>query len=71
MAGRCRVREAAIVDRTARPSAPPTCCEVLKSPEASPASSPATFVVASSVIGTNVRPMPIEVTPIAGSNWPR
>ena len=33
------VRSAASVDRIARPSAPPTCCDVLNRPEARPASS--------------------------------
>ena len=49
---------AASVERIASPSEPPTCWAVLNSPEASPASSLETPPVPSSVIGTNVRPMP-------------
>ena len=52
---------AASVDRIARPSEPPTCWAVLNSPEASPASSPLTPPVPSSVIGTKVRPMPMLI----------
>ena len=40
--------------------------DVLKSPEASPASDASTFVVARSVQGTNVMPMPIETIAIVG-----
>ena len=53
------VRSLANVESTASPSAPPTCCEVLNTPEARPASALATFVVATRVSGTKVRPMPI------------
>ena len=58
------MRLAAKVDISARPSEPPTCWEVLNSPDASPASSEFTPPVASSVIGTNVSPMPM----LSGSN---
>ena len=58
--GRSRL-SAASVESTARPSAPPTCWDVLNRPDARPASSRATFVVAISVSGTNVRPIPIDM----------
>ena len=57
---------AANVESSARPSAPPTCCEVLKSPDARPASSTGMPLVAISVSGTKVRPIPIEVSMIPG-----
>ena len=55
-AARRRSAELATVDRIARPSAPPICCEELKIPEARPASASVTLVVAISVSGTNVQP---------------
>ena len=58
--------DVASVESTASPSAPPTCCDVLKRPDARPASSASTFVVASSVNGTNVMPMPIDMTTMLG-----
>ncbi len=58
---------AATVERIARPRAPPICCEELKSPEARPASSSATPVVAMSVSGTNVKPRPADITSSPGS----
>src|SRR5262245_15755709 len=57
---------AASVERIARPSAPPICCEVLKRPEASPWSSSSSPVVAISVSGMNTAPIPREVTTSAG-----
>src|SRR4051812_6172579 len=60
------VRDAASVESTASPSAPPTCWDVLRIPEARPASDGATFVVASRVQGTNVRPIPVETIRIVG-----
>ena len=57
----------ASVERIARPSAPPTCWVVFRSPEASPASSDAMFVVAISVSGTKTRPMPIDIRRRPGS----
>ena len=58
---------AASVERTARPSAPPICCDVLNSPDASPWSSSSRPVVAISVSGMNTAPMPSDVRSIAGS----
>src|SRR4051812_42818693 len=42
----------------ASPMAPPICCDVLKMPDARPASPESMFVVAISVTGTKVKPMP-------------
>jgi hypothetical protein len=53
---------AATVERIARPRAPPICCEELNRPDASPASSSRTLVVAMSVSGTNVKPRPADIT---------
>jgi hypothetical protein len=50
------------VERIARPRAPPICCDVLSSPKARPASPDATPVVAISVTGTKVGPMPTEMS---------
>ena len=44
---------------------------VLKRPDARPASSSATFVVAISVMGTNVSPIPIDCGTIAGNTSPQ
>ena len=52
------VRELAIEARIARPSAPPTCCDVLISPDARPASCGSTPLTAAIVIGTNAKPSP-------------
>src|SRR5262245_40684251 len=57
---------AAIVERIASPSAPPICCEVLKSPEARPWSSSFRPVVAINVSGMKTAPIPSEVTISAG-----
>jgi hypothetical protein len=43
----------------ASPSAPPTCREVLTSPDASPASRDGTPATAAIVTGTKARPMPM------------
>ena len=56
------VREFATVASTARPSAPPTCWEVLISPLASPASRSATPETAAIVTGTNENPSPIAAS---------
>src|SRR6185437_6953727 len=48
-----------IVDSTATPSAPPTCCEVLIRPEAMPASSWVTPINEAIWTGTNEKPSPI------------
>ena len=52
------VREFAMVASTARPSAPPTCWEVLISPLARPDSRSATPDTAAIVIVTNEKPSP-------------
>ena len=57
---------AARVESIASPSAPPICCDVLKSPDARPASSSSTFVLATSVRGTKVRPSPTDITTSPG-----
>src|SRR5215207_821210 len=56
------VREVATVARIASPSAPPTCWEVLMSPEARPASSWFVPVTAAIVTGTNAKPSPTAAT---------
>ena len=61
------VRLVANVERSARPSAPPICCDVLKRPDASPASSAGMPLVAISVIGTKTSPMPMDARRIPGS----
>ena len=53
------VREVAIVESAAMPSAPPICCDVLIRPDASPASAACTPASAAIEIGTNEKPMPI------------
>ena len=60
------VRLVASVERIASPSAPPICCDVLRSPEARPASPGAIPLVAIRVTGTNVIPIPIEISMIPG-----
>ena len=57
---------AANVESRARPSAPPICCEVLKRPDASPASSTGTPLVAIRVSGTKTSPIPIEASMMPG-----
>ena len=52
--------------RIARPSAPPTCWDVLIRPLASPASRPDTPLTAATVIGTNAKPRPNAASSEAG-----
>ena len=52
------VREIAIVESSAIPTAPPICCDVLISPDARPASACATPASAAIVIGTKQSAMP-------------
>src|SRR5262249_10426209 len=56
----------AMVDRMARPSAPPICCDVLNNPDASPWSSSFSPVVAMSVSGMNTAPIPSDESRIEG-----
>src|SRR5436305_2658227 len=56
----------ATVVRMASPSAPPTCCDVLKSPDASPWSSFLRPVVATRVSGMKMAPIPREARIIPG-----
>src|SRR5262249_15789959 len=56
------VREVAIVESAAIPSAPPICCDVLMSPDARPASLDSTPASAAIEIGTNANPMPTATT---------
>ena len=44
------------------PSAPPICCEVLSSPDASPASAGCTPASAAIEIGTNEKPSPTAIS---------
>ena len=60
-ATRLSVRELAIEARMARPSAPPTCCDVLIRPDARPASCASTLTAAI-VIGTKAKPSPTAAT---------
>ena len=53
------------------PSAPPICCDVLISPEASPASFAGTPASAAIEMGTNENPMPNAITRKPGSRSPR
>ena len=55
------VRLVARVERIASPRAPPICCDVLRRPDARPASPASMPLVAISVTGTNVSPIPIEI----------
>ena len=63
----CRVREAARLASTARPSAPPIMNAVLTTPEASPDSSGATSLMAASSIGLKAIPAPKPSRIMAGS----
>ena len=65
------VREFAIEARIARPSAPPTCCDVLISPDASPVSCGSTPDTAAIVIGTNANPSPTAATSDGNRMSPR
>ena len=64
------VVEFAIVARIARPSAPPTCCEVLMSPLASPDSWAETPATAAIVSGTNTSPSPTAASSDGNSTSP-
>ena len=55
------LRLVATVDRTATPSAPPICCDVLKRPDARPASCCVTPASAAIETGTNEKPSPIPI----------
>ncbi len=61
------VRDVAIVDSAAMPSAPPICCDVLISPDASPASVGCTPASAAIEIGTNENPRPTATNRKPGS----
>src|SRR4051812_36217591 len=56
------VTDVATADSAAIPSAPPTCCDVLISPDASPASDDRTPASAAIVIGTKEKPMPTAMS---------
>ena len=56
------VVEVAIAESAAIPSAPPICCDVLKRPEASPASDARTPASAAIEIGTNEKPSPAPIS---------
>ena len=60
----------AIADRIARPSAPPTCCEVLIRPDARPASSGFVPITAAIVTDTNASPRPKPTTSDGNSTSP-
>ena len=64
------MREVAIVDSAAMPSAPPICCEVLISPDARPASAGCTPARAAIEIGTNEKPIPSPTSRKPGSRSP-
>jgi hypothetical protein len=66
-ASACEVRDVAIVDSTAMPSAPPICCVVLNRPDASPASAGWTPASAAIEIGTNEKPRPTPTSRKPGS----
>ena len=61
------VVEVAIADSAAMPSAPPTCCDVLISPDARPGLEARTPASAAIEIGTNGKPMPTAITRKPGS----
>ncbi len=56
-------------ERIARPSAPPTCCIVLRTPEPMPESSGRRWCTAVRVTVTKVMPMPIDISSIHGNRW--
>ena len=62
LARRWLVRLVAMVVNTARPSAPPTCWDVLSRPEARPYSRSWTPVSARIVIATNANPRPSAIS---------
>src|SRR6266508_1997804 len=61
------VRVVETVEKIATPSAPPICCVVLMSPDASPASCGATPASAAIDIGTNENPSPTPIAKKPGS----
>src|SRR3954462_6559319 len=63
------VAEVAIVLRNAMPSDAPTCCIVLTSADAAPASWFGTPSSAVDDSGTNTCPMPRLISSIAGTTW--
>src|SRR6266699_1725752 len=66
-ASACEVRDVAIVDSTAMPSAPPICCVVLNRPDARPASAWRTPASAAIEIGTKEKPRPTPTSRKPGS----
>src|SRR5215207_6992855 len=67
LASRSPVREVAIAEKIASPSAPPTCCEALSSAAARPAFSAGTPALAAVVTATKTAPRPIDITTRPGS----
>src|SRR5207248_2946691 len=65
------VRDVAIVDSAAMPSAPPICCDVLNRPDARPASAGPTPASAAIEIGTNEKPSPTPTSRNPGRRSPR
>ena len=65
-ASRAPVRVVDRVARTARPSAPPTCCVVLTRPEASPESLAVAPDIASVISAGNDSPAPVPSRSITG-----
>ena len=65
------VRDVAIVDSAAIPSAPPICCDVLMRPEARPASAASMPASAAIEIGTKENPRPTATSRKPGSRSPR
>src|SRR3954454_2332874 len=64
------VREVAIVDSAAIPSAPPICCDVLIKPDARPASAGRMPASAAMEIGTNEKPRPTATSRKPGNRSP-
>ena len=65
------VRDVAIVDSAAIPSAPPICCYVLMRPDAKPASAGWMPASAAIEIGTNEKPRPTAISRNPGNRSPR
>ena len=66
-ASRALVRAVAMAEKIARPSAVPSCWEVLSRPAASPALSAGTPALAAVVTETKTAPSPIDMTTRPGS----
>jgi hypothetical protein len=64
------VRDLAIVESAAMPSAPPICCDVLIRPDASPASDAFTPASAEIEIGTKENPIPTPMIRKPGRRSP-